>query len=222
MEMLPDNDAGRRLLAESANSLINQGSASDRLEGLLAKVSPRLRPYLIEAGFSLGSMQPAGDLDPWLDRLDELPADRRGLAISSLAGRWAAHDPEAAARWATTLADAGQRESAVGSLAGRWAQSDSYEASQWIASLPPGPERDTASWALVNVIAKSEPDSAFTWAQSISDPGRRLASLGTAIEGWRGRDPEGARHAIETSSLEPKEISILRARISQPPVDSIK
>jgi hypothetical protein len=222
MEMLPDDEAGRRLLAESANSLINQGVGGDRLDGLLAKASPRLRPFLIEAGFSLGSAEPAGDLRPWLERLDELPADRRGIAISSLAGRWAAHDPEAAAQWAAALSDPAHRESAIGSLAGRWAQSDSYEASQWIASLSPGPERDTASWALVNVIAKSEPDSAWTWAQSIADPGRRLASLGTALDGWRARDPEGARRAVETSSLAPRDISILRARLDQPPADSIK
>jgi hypothetical protein len=197
-------------LNKIALSLINQGSDMDRIEDLIAKSPPELASALVLAGFSAGSSWPGGDVKPWLDRLDQVPAEKRPWAYSVLAGRWAATDPDAAIAWAARLTDEEARMQSYASIAGRWAKADSYETSQWITSLPEGRERDSAAGSLVKTIAQEEPDSAFTWAQTILDPQQKLAAITTALEGWARRDLPGALGQLEASTLPPEAKATLR------------
>jgi hypothetical protein len=111
LEKLPDTAENRELLDQGMRSLINGGSQIDRLESLIAKPSPKTRPYLLEIGLQYGSMYASNnqqiiDFKPevWLPRLEELPPERRANAINGMAQGWALNDPEAALQWATFAA----------------------------------------------------------------------------------------------------------------------
>ena len=52
LDKIPDSADNREILQNGTRALLNGGSQMDRFEDLLGKISPKLRPYLLEAGFS--------------------------------------------------------------------------------------------------------------------------------------------------------------------------
>ena len=201
-------------LNQLALSLINQGNDMDRIDDLIAKAPPELASSLVLAGFTVGNNWPGGDVKPWLERLDQVPPEKRPWASSVLAGRWAATDPDAAIAWANNLPDDDSREQSYASIASRWAKADSYETSEWVRSLPEGRDRDGATASLVKTVARDEPDSALTWAQTIHDPQQKLAAVATALEAWAQRDAAGALRQLEASTLPPESKATLRQTLT--------
>jgi hypothetical protein len=197
MEM-PDSPDAQRLVEESMTRLINNGADLDRVENLLQKVPEKLRPGLLATAFSAQGDWKMSDLEPWIARMAELPAELRPQAAGSLASRMAASDPQAAAAWAASLPNDVERHIAIGRLTASWAGADSYEASQWIAGLPPGSERDTAAQALIGSIVQSDPESAWTWAASIQDEQQRASALSVALAPFKARDPQRALQLVQS------------------------
>ncbi len=76
-------------------------------------------------------------------------AGRTGASLqpataSTIAGNWTREDPEAAARWALGVDDAGARQSAVGAVAMNWARRDLAAAVDWAVALPDDGLRERA------------------------------------------------------------------------------
>jgi RNA polymerase sigma factor (sigma-70 family) len=201
MQTMPDSPAAQRLVETNLSSLINNGGNLERIEGLLAKAPEKLRPGLLATAFTSEGDWRQSDLEPWMQRMNELPAERRPQAAGSLASRMAATDPQQAVQWATSLANEDERRSAIGSLTMRWANADSYEASEWVAGLPAGAERDAAAQSLVQSIGRDDPESAWTWAASIGDNAMRVAMLQNSLMNLRERDPLRARQLVNSGGL---------------------
>ena len=217
IERLEDSPENRELVQQGVRSLINGGSQIDRLDGLLAKASPKTRPYLLEAGleyglnYSSGSQQ-ALDFKPevWLSRLEELPPERRSNAYSGIAQTWAASDPEAALKWATGLQDSTQRQQAFMGAVSSWVRSDVYEAAAWVDKLPPGSDRDRAAQSLANSISMTQPETAWTWALSIGNEDSRRSSLQFAYWGLQKKDPAIAEQMLKSANLPEAQMEALR------------
>ena len=219
LDKIPDTAENRELLQNGTRSLLNGGSQMDRFEDLLAKISPKLRPYLIETAFSFGLANPNGNsgIDPvkWLPRLNELPAEQRTNAIGGLARGWAISDPQGAVAWASSLADPSQHDSAISSVAMTWANTDIYESSLWINSLAPGQTRDVAVQGLVNAITQSSPEAAWAWALSVQTPQTRMNALSMAYMGLTQKDPAIARQFLQNAKISPAEASALQKQFGR-------
>jgi hypothetical protein len=209
LEKLPATPENRDILEQGTRSLVNGGSQMDRFEDLLAKASPKIRPYLLETGFLNGLQNGAGDPARWVERLNELPEDRRSNAIAGLAGGWAGSDPESALKWALSLPYPTQRDQALSAATSTWVATDPYEASQWINTLPAGANRDTATDNLVRALADSEPESSWTWAMSIQTPDRRTRALQIAYAALRKKDPAIAQQMARSAQLSAAETKAL-------------
>ncbi len=216
LEKLTGSDSNRELLEQGTRALFNGGSQMVRFEDLLAKVSPKLRPFLIESGFSFGVGNGGVDPAKWLPRLDELPAEQRPGAVSGLARGWAASDPQAAVGWASALTDPVERDQAISGAVFAWAVADPYESAQWINALPKGATRDFAAGSLASALSESAPESAWTWALSIETPQNRMNALAVAYMGLTRKDPAIAQQLLQDAKLPAGVADALRQQFAQP------
>jgi hypothetical protein len=215
LEKLPDTADNRLLLENGTRSLLNGGSQMNRFEDLLKKASAKVRPLLLEAGFQYGLQQGVTNPAQWIERLDELPTDRRGNAISGLARGWATLDPQAALGWARGLPDEALRTEALQNAVNGWANTDIYEVSQWANSLPAGIERDIAAANIVSALGNTQPESAWTWALSVTDPTQRNSALQVAYMSLHKKDAAVAQQMLQSASLSPQEVELLRGRVGK-------
>jgi hypothetical protein len=212
LEKLADNADNQELLRQGARSLINGGAQLSRLDDLLEKASPKMRPYLLETGFDYATQSAGADPQRWIARIAELPQDRRTSATASLARGWAGSDPEAAIAWASSLPDSAQRTQAFEAAAQGWAASDAASAARWINTLPTGVDRDVAVNGLVGSLARNQPESAWTWALSIQTPQMRSNALDLAYMVTRQNDPARAEALLRTGDLSAAEVARLQRR----------
>jgi hypothetical protein len=210
LDKLPFTDENRPLLQQGVSSLLNGGSQMDRFEDLLAKISPNLRPLLLESGFNYGVGNGYVDPAKWIPRLNELPAEQRVNAVGSLARGWASSDPQGAIEWASSLTDPAQRDQALGSAIGSWAQSDIYESTQWVNKLPAGKTRDMATQNIVGALINTAPEDAWTWALSVTTPDNRRNALQMAYMGLTRKDPAIAKQLLQDAHLSDGEASALQ------------
>ncbi len=215
VEKIPDTPQNKDLLQSAAASLFNGARSGNRVEGILDQAPPGLRSQLIEKALSNGEWSIS--IDPrysnsaaetisseparWIQRLDEIPAERRAENTSRLAGIWAATDPAAAITWASTLSDSATRDRALGSIAKTWATAESREAAAWVDSIPEGKARDNAAQGLAYVLSAKEPESAWEWAASIESPAERISALKRAYVGLIRKDPAVAEQTLTDANL---------------------
>jgi hypothetical protein len=212
LEKLADSDENKQLLQQGARSLINGGSQISRLDELLEKASPKMRPYLLETAFDFGMQAAGSDPERWIARIAELPQERRSNATASLARGWAGTDPEAAIAWASSLQDSEQRTLAFEAAAQGWATNDPPDAARWINTLPTGLNRDVAVKGLVGALVRNQPENAWTWALSIQTPQLKSDALQLAYMLTRQNDPARAEALLRTGQLSPAEIERLQGR----------
>ena len=210
LEKLPDTPENRAALETGTRGLLVNGNGMNRIEDFLATASPKMRAYLIETALTRNSGSIGTDAPLWVDRLGELPADRREKAVAGLAEGWAKADPQAALRWALAQPDPAQRDAALNATAKAWAGSDLRDAAAWINAQPAGGNRDTATRGLVGGIAYSQPESAWTWALSIQTPAQKIGALQTAYAGLRRKDPALAEQFLQRASLPPGDAKTVR------------
>ena len=212
LEKMPDSPENRKLLEDGTRNLINGRDAMNRFEDFLAKAAPTVRPYLIAAALSGYDSVDVGT-PLWVDRINELPADRQGKAIAGLARSWARADPQAAIQWALSQPDPANRDAALNASATEWASSDLREAAAWINAQPVGLNRDIATRGLVGGIAYSQPESAWTWALGIQTPAQKIGALQSAYKGLRNKDSGMAEQFLQNANLPPADAKTVR----QPP-----
>ena len=206
LDKIADTPENEKVFDGGMQSFINSGD----MEELLGKSSPKLRPKLIEQIIRNGWDTVVADPAPWIERLNEIPAERRDLATRNLAEAWAATDPEAAVRWTSSLPDGKARDGAFGTIASSWAENDPHEAARWVDTLAPGAGRDNASESIVDALVKSDPATAWAWAASIQSPDQRADALRVAYEGLIKKDPGLAEATLASSGLPEAEITALR------------
>ena len=216
LDKIPDTAENRELLQNGTRALFDGGGGMDRVEDFLAKISPKLRPYLLENAFASGFGSGVVDPAKWIPRLAEISAGQRMNAIDGLAIGWTASDPQAAIAWAASLTDPAQQEQALSSAARAWARADIHELSQWINSLAPGRTRDIGVQGLAKALNYSEPEAAWKWALSIETPENRLSALQLAYEGLARKDPAIAKQFLQDAKLSPTEASALKKQFGQP------
>ena len=125
--------------------------------------------------------------------VNELPAEDRGAAMGSLAGRWAESAPAKTATWVNTLTDSDQKAEAASGLITTWVARDPMAASTWVSQLYPGKARDAAIAALVKAQAlRNDPQAATLWAASVQDAELRTELLGQSVRRWQMHDPDAA------------------------------
>ncbi len=221
LDKLPEGPESKELLNRGAQSMLNGGQQMHRFEEFLAKASPKLRPYLIEAGFQFGfeyiDSQRNAMIDPapWTSRINELPPERREYAVMGLARSWAQNDPLAALKWAQSLQEPAHRTGALGAAVSKWAETDPYETAEWINSLPKGGERDIATTGLVLSLSQSEPESAWSWALSIESGDKRTMALQHAYTALQQKDPAIAQQLLSGAELTATERQMLQRTRTQ-------
>ena len=88
---------------------------------------------------------------------------------------------------------------AAANLTQRWAETDPTAASQWLLDQPAGPMRDSAIRSFTERLAQEDPGSAFEWAAVIVDTEVRSETLDAGIRDWLDKDPEAARHWVQSA-----------------------
>ena len=210
LEKLPDSPDNRKALETGTRGLFANGNGMNRIEDYLAKASPKMRTYLIETALA-GIYESIGaDARLWVNRINELPADRQGKAIAGLAQSWASADPQAAIQWALSQPDPANRDAALNASAKAWALSDIRDAAAWINAQAVGATRDTATRGLVGGLAHTQPESAWTWALSIQTPAQKIGALQSAYEGLRNKDPALAEQFLQSANLPPADAKTVR------------
>ncbi|HEX2750524.1 MAG TPA: hypothetical protein VHM91_21135, partial [Verrucomicrobiales bacterium] len=194
----------REILHRAAQA--NPAAALEAMPDLPAEFRPALTRYLLESlppeldsqRGALLEQLPAAEWDSKLaDALQQnaagyariiesLPEERTRATRASFAEQWAQRDPEAAAKWITSLPPAGIEAKGV---AQAWARTDEAAASAWVESLPSGPARDEARAGLVNGLAASDPEGAWQQASALSDAARRREAFAEIGKAWGAEAP---------------------------------
>ncbi|HWB04251.1 MAG TPA: sigma-70 family RNA polymerase sigma factor [Verrucomicrobiales bacterium] len=215
MKQMPDADFNDGNIREYVSDLLNNGINANRIDDTLNKVPEKMRQQTLEAAFYAESDWKDGDMQAWLGRVKDLPPERQGSALASVASRMAATNPDAAVAWVSSYAfpDEASRASALNSAVSRWAKADSLAASQWISALPRGEQRNTAAMALINSIAVGDPSGAWTWAESL-DSGGRVGGMVSIVNQVKSTDPQMARQLIDGAKLDAETRSFLLNRLS--------
>lgn len=153
-------------------------------------------PWLINA---IGDAHMHGELGARLTAAPEAYAPMIAAMTPEMFGRfrnefvssWAANDPEAAARWLTTLPDPGEQGRSAAVLTRTWADYDIDAAAAWVAGLPDGQARDGAASALAYLLAASSRAEALNWARVVRDPATRAKVVEAVSQGQSGDMDEG-------------------------------
>ena len=215
LEKLPDSLENRKAFETGTRGLFINGNGMNRIEDFLATASPKMRAYLIESALTRNSASIGADAPLWVDRLGELPADRRVKAVAGLAEGWASADPQSALQWALAQPDPEQRDAALNGSAKAWASSDLRGAAAWINAQPIVGSRDAATRGLVGGIAYTQPESAWTWALSIQTPAQKIGALQSAYAGLRRKDPALAEQFLQSANLPPADAKTVRTNPPQ-------
>jgi hypothetical protein len=207
---LPDSPDNQELFRLGARFVMQGNTPMTQFEELLAKASPKMRPYLLETGFDCALQSSAGtDLRKWLGRVDELPQEQRANATGGLVRNWARIDPQSAIQWALTLKEPEQRNQAIARAVESWSANHGREAADWINSLPAGTDRDTATVSLIGALGRSEPETAWTWALSVQAPVHRQLALRQAYMMLQQKDPALALQMVQSANLPGTEATAL-------------
>ncbi|MEO7299678.1 MAG: hypothetical protein ABI042_14010, partial [Verrucomicrobiota bacterium] len=122
---------------------------------------------------------------------EALTGQQRSQAYQSIAGVWAAKDPQAALKWAETLGGQDKRNS-ISSIVSAWAGSDVNSASLWVQNLPEGTTKQQALSTLGSQWSQNDPAAAIAYAQNLPAGTGKNNMLGTVLGQWAQQDATAA------------------------------
>jgi hypothetical protein len=163
---------------------------ADDLERDLAEAAPGTADRVLEQGLVAWLRHDAAGAAAFAMRQTE--PFLREVALRTVAQHWAAADVPAAAAWAESLVDAGERDRAIEQVALSIADTRPRAALDLLARRSGDPPRDAASVGVVTSWARGDFDAALAWTEAQpSGPTRddiveRLVLLDT------GQDPEAS------------------------------
>jgi hypothetical protein len=94
---------------------------------------------------------------------------RGGGAFSTVAGNWAAQDPQAAANWALSLSSGADQGAAMNQVIQKWVNQDPASATAFVNSQPPGQVKDGELSNLARGLGADDPASAMKYITQIGD-----------------------------------------------------
>lgn len=120
-------------------------------------------------------------------------------ATSTLACRWVATDPSAAAGWAENLKDSEMRVTAVSGVAGAWGDRSPEAAAEWVSHLPAG-EKESAAAALTAAWSATAPAAAAAWLARQSDANQETQATALAVlaANWGEQSPGAASRFLNS------------------------
>jgi hypothetical protein len=213
---LPVTADNKELFDRAAQSIINGGSRIGRLDDLLDKAPPSLRPSILEYGLMYGRDAVGADAEHWVTKLDELPKGKRENAISGLARGWAANDPDAAVKWALTLPENDERTSAFGAITSVWAVHDTEATAAFVESLPEGKDRETGKQSIAYALLKDHPSEAWDWALDLKESTMRLNALHLIYSQLAVKSPAAAADLLQGANLPPEQVKTFQVPQAAP------
>lgn len=187
-----------------ASSLLNGGSMLHRLDSLYPQAPDFLRPELMKAAFQSLGGDNLNNPRAWIDKLNLLPEDARGMGVGSIARAWAEQSPEEAVNWVAQLPAGETRDTAVESIVLKWAERDPDNAAAWVKQMPPGADRDRNTRAFISATVERNPQLAWQWALTISEPNERNNIAKVVAKVMTERDPGTAREWVESGPFNPE------------------
>ncbi|MCK9588077.1 MAG: hypothetical protein WC076_00230 [Terrimicrobiaceae bacterium] len=126
-----------------------------------------------------------------LKALDSLSPEDRKTASRALASGWSRNSPEAALRWASTMADAGERSSTVQMAVSQWANTAPDAAARYVERLPEA-ERSGPMQAVLNSWASKDTEAAAAWLDKQAPGPSKDGALRALSRKIAQEDPEAA------------------------------
>ena len=142
--------------------------------------------------------------------LQTLPAEEQKPLRSNIAQSMMMMNPKQGAELLLKDATAEEKPRIYDQAIGQWAYQDPKAAGQWLTQQPQGPELDNARMTFATIVARTEPTTAMDWAKSVTKPDLREQSIGHVYTAWKGRDPNAAEAALNSSGLTPEAIDSMR------------
>lgn len=143
--------------------------------------------------------------EPMLDwAFKSLDGNLQDNLVSSLLGRMAQDDPQAALKYIESLPVGQAYESAMSGLARNWANSDPEAAIEFFSKLPPGKEKRDRMENILSAYADDDPEAAKAFYLSLDERTRQEAADNLARGLVRGQNPEEAlawARSIQDESL---------------------
>lgn len=210
---------------DHAVQIPNAGIRSSAVKGVLE--SGRADSALGEIGRLLGSLSEPKDREVrlsgfvWTWAREDPHAAADWLATSSPKGierrpaedalrrQWFNVDARGAADWMMDPT-AHDSEWDLQDVVDEWLARDAYGLGEWLAQLELTERDDTAVATFASSVAAADPESGVVWARSIKSDRKRLPTLRTIFQRWRGASPQAADAFIESNQWSAEE----RAAIS--------
>ena len=117
--------------------------------------------------------------------------------LESIAGRWAAQNPDEAIPYIQSLPRNRRTRLALNSAIQEVAYERPMEAMQLVSHLEPGPARNNALRAIASELASDDAEAAAAWVMQLPNEEERAASINDVILRWTGLDPAAAANFVE-------------------------
>ena len=139
-------------------------------------------------------------------------------ALRSVAAKWAATHPRAAADYFSRHAR--QQPDAFDVSLRTWVEKDPAGAARWLGKFAGSASVDAGAAALATAPTTTEPGVALKWAQRISRVELRSSTLASVVRRWAETDPVAAQHYVQSSQeLLPADRAVLLASLAGAPGD---
>ena len=148
-----------------------------------------------------------------LTYLQTLPAEEQKPLRANIAQSMMMMNPKQGAELLLKDASAEEKPRIYDQAIGQWAHQDAKAAGQWLTQQTQGPELDNARMTFATIVSQKEPATAMDWAKSVTKPELREQSIGHVYMAWKGRDPNAAEAALNSSGLSAEAIGNLRKNV---------
>ncbi|MES2921091.1 MAG: hypothetical protein V4819_06085 [Verrucomicrobiota bacterium] len=140
-------------------------------------------------------------------------------SLKTLAGKWAAADPQATAEWLISQPESvtysyeanSEARSLLNNTVGyHWVRNDAIGASNWVEDLPDGPRKTQAWFAAHGDVGDYCPDLAFAISADILQGDTRIKYLESDLKKVAQKVGQpAARELVQTTNISPEERAVL-------------
>jgi hypothetical protein len=133
--------------------------------------------------------------------IDQFPKVSQIKSVETLARLWARSEPDAAAKWVLSLADADLRHRASGRLIEDWWNytHNQGEVIAWATGLSDPQLRDSVTSRLTDFLKKYDPETAMRVAVTVADMKLKKDQIRSVVLTWGERDYAAAKQWLKVS-----------------------
>lgn len=189
------------------------GDARQRLLDRSASLPAATRDAIRQGTLSQWAMM---EPEAAMKYLQTLPAEEQKPLRTNIAQSMIMMNPKQGAELLLKDATDEEKPRIYDQAVGQWAYQDPKAAGQWLTQQPQGPELDNARMTFATIVSQKEPATAMDWAKSVTKPELREQSIGHVYMAWKGRDPNAAEAALDSSGLSAEAIDSMRKNVPKP------